>query len=429
VKRNLTLAVCGILLTTCGAEDKEAPAAEKVASFRECNGFSFLAPSFAQAISSGRTENLKHVIETQLIKPLREGEDPPISNVMRAIFGTLTRLSQKPAEIGAPAGEYCAMKNPPPLASANEICEFRRGINVAVHQGKAIDAINLIDPQISIFLNYITGKGNDCKGRPRTPHFELSAIVSNLCVQDTNCQINDGLDLAIGFSAYTRTAAGSKFATDLEALADRPNISGLLDPTKLSENDAVAIVKALLPAITGTDAVGLQNAFNNLPLSQPVKDDLKPVIDDLKVLLGHPEIINPVKRAINCVTIKDKNFDLVRTIYRLSIEEQCSAFGLTAITKAAKQLRTIDNDRGSQAFLIQTLAQSIRADEIATSSAAQVCRTLFSNVPAAGETRSNAQLIIPVVAELVEKGIVKEIIKVTDVLLCGCASGPGAQCN
>jgi hypothetical protein len=418
-----------LILTTCGADNKEAPPAEKVDSERQCDGFNILAPSFVKALATGRTENLKRVVETQLLKPTREGGSPPISDVLRSIFATLTRLSQKPPERGAVGGQYCAPPTaPPPLASSNEICELRRALDLTVHQGKALQAVTALGPQATILFNYLAGRGLDCKGRPRTPHLEVSAIISNLCSQDANCQVNDGLDLVIGLAAYTQSADADVLVEHLTSLSGSANVSAFLDPSKLTENDAVAIVRALIPALANADAAALENAFNTLPLSDALKTEFRPLVNDVKKILSRGTITTPTKRALNCFTTKDKNLDLVRALYRLSIEESCPSFGLTQLAQSVSQLQGIDT-RGSQGFLLQTLAQAVRDDDTAVDSAAQVCRTLFSNTPTQGEVRSNAQLVIPVLAELFEGGIVNEVLCALDVLLFGCSGGRSPACR
>lgn len=421
-------AAVGVALS-CGAEDLEAPPAEQQADLRQCRGMDALMPNFLAAIDQGRTANLKHVIEAHLLTPLREGDSPPASDVLRSVFNTLDAFARKPPERGAPEGQLCAPADaPPPLTEANELCELRRSMDVLVHQGKGIEALELLGPQLNIALDYFTGEGLTCDGRPRTPHYEVAAIVSGLCAQDANCQLSNGLDLVIAFSAYARTPDGKALMEHLNGLSAGTGFSGLLDPSKLTEEDAVAIVKALLPAIQGADAAGLENAFSQLPLSAEVKADLRPVIDDLKKLLAREDLMTPVHRALNCFTSKDKNNDLVRMVYRLAIAEKCPEFGLTRLTEAVKGLQSVD-ERGSLLYLAGTLATAVRRDETAVDSAALVCKTLFSTAREPGEARSNAELALPVVADLVKHHIVDEAICAADTLIFGCAGGSQPACR
>jgi hypothetical protein len=417
------------LAISCGAEDKVAPAAIATsASSVQCKDFAQLMPAFEHAISTGQTENLKIVVENQLLKPLREGGVAPINDVMRSIFQTLTRLASAAPEPGAPTGQTCAADtSPPPLSQANDICEIRRALDSLVHEGKGIEAVNLVSPQLQILLNYIAGRGNDCQGKPRTAHYEVAAVFSSLCTQDANCQLSNGLDLLVAFSDYANTPAGKKLANDLNALAAQDAILNLLDPSQLTEDDTVAIIKALIPAIEGADSTSLHNAFNQLPLSQPVLTALQPMVDDLADVLSHPELITPIRRAITCVTGKDTNYEAVRMAYRIAIGEKCEAFGLTRLTAALKGLEDVDQ-RGSLIFVAGQLGRAIRSDEEAVDSAAVVCRTIFSTAPEAGQARPNAQMVIPVAAQLVEAGVVSEGICAADTLLFGCAGGKQPAC-
>lgn len=427
----LVATVGGVVLgAACGAENAEAPPAENRADIMHCRSFGQLMPNFVAALSQGRTENLKTVVEKQLLKPEREGDAPPVNDVLRAIFKTLSAFAAKPPEAGASAGEYCApTNNPPPLERANELCEMRRSLDVLVHQGKGIDAIGLLEPQIVIMLNYLTGRGLDCKGRPRTPHYEVSSIISGMCSQNAQCQLNNGLDLLIAFTAYSRTPDGKALMEHLNALASKQSITGLLDPSKLTESDTVAIVRGVLPAIQNADAVAFENAFNNLPLPQEVKDDLRPVVEDLKKILGRADLVEPMKKGLNCYSDRDKNLDLVRMVYRVALEEKCPEFGLTRLTEALKGVQEVDQ-RGSLMYLAGTVAVAIRNDETAVDSTAKVCQLLFStSARPPNETRSNAELALPVAAELVQAGLINEGICAADTLIFGCAGGMQPACR
>ena len=72
---------------------------------------------------------------------------------------------------------------------------------------------------------------------------------------------------------------------------------------------------------------------------------------------------------------------------------------------------------------------AVRSDELAIDSAANVCRTIFSTAKPLGAAQSNAQLALPVVADLVKAGVVNEAICAIDTLLFGCAGGVQAACR
>ncbi len=422
-------ALLGVMLAVaCGAENLEAPAAEPKADLRACQGFDQLMPNFVSAIDQGRTQNLKAVVEQQLLKPLREGDSPPVADVLRAVFAAVTGLATKPPEAGAPSGQACA-ESPPPLARANELCEMRRALDVLVHQGKGIDSVTLLEPQLSVALGYLGGTGFDCRGRPRTtPHFEIANIVSNLCTQDANCQVGTGLDLTIGATAYLQTPEGKQLLTHLDELAHKQSIIGLLAPNNLTEDQAVALARGLIPVVQSADAATLEKTFDALPLPSAVRTDLDPVVGDLKLLLNHPEVLGPARNALTCIAAKDKNDDIVRMIYRLAIAEQCDAFGLSRLTSTATGLLAVDA-RGSLLFVVHVLASAIRSDDTAIDSAALVCKTLFSTATPPGQARSNAALALPVIADLVEHHVINEAICAADTLVFGCAGGPQPACR
>jgi len=252
--------------------------------------------------------------------------------------------------------------------------------------------------------------------------------VSQFCTQNLNCQLTDGLDMAIAFTDYVNTPDGKTLVADLNALAKKPSVTGLLNPQSLTEADMVTIARSLIVAVQGADPMALRNAFNALPLPDPVKMDLQPVVNDLEKILGHPELMAPVRRSLNCLTTEDRNLDTVRMIYRLAIEEQCPEYGLTRLTAALQGIQDVDQ-RGSLIFIVGTLARAVRADELAVDSAANVCRTVFSTAKAPGEVNSNAQLALPVVGDLVKSGVVNEGICTIDTLIFGCAGGAQPACR
>jgi hypothetical protein len=305
---------------------------------------------------------------------------------------------------------------------------MRRAMDVLVHQGKGIDAIGLIEPQLNTALAYITGEGVKCNGGARTPHYEIAALFSEMCRPTASCQLANGLDLVIAFSRYARTAEGKKLFADLNELATKSSVLDLLNPSSLTENDAVALARGLLPVLRNADPAALDAAFE-LPFITPqVREDLGPVIADLKDVLARPELMTPVRRALVCYEARDPNLDLVRMVYRLALEEGCPEFGLTRLTAALKGLQEVDQ-RGSLVYLAGTIAAAVRSDETAIDSAAIVCTTLFSTARAPGEARSNAELALPVVADLMRNHVINEALCAADTLIFGCTGGAQPACR
>lgn len=420
--RTALAAFClGLFAGACGATDEVAPPQEKPNV--QCRSFDELMPRFVASISAGRTENLKQVVEKQLLVSARPDDPPPIADVLRVIFATMHAFASKPPEPGGTKTEYCAPKgSPPPLSVANEVCEVRRTLERFVHEGTGLDSVAVFEPQLKGVADYITGSGSSTD---HVPHYEVAAALSNFCANTAQCQLSNGLDLVIAFTDYATTVAGKKLVADLNALGERESLKAFLAPQNLSEDGFVAISRALLPAIAGADPNGLQMAFEQLPLPADLKTDLGPVIDDLKVIVQTPALIEPAKRLINCVTVSDRNSDIARMLYRLAIRDDRDEFGITVLSQVFKRLQDFDQ-RGSIIYLVNTLAKAVRSDEQAITSAARTCRTLLSTSVPAGQSQSNAQLALPVVAELLRGGIIEESICAIDTLLFGCSSG-GAQ--
>lgn len=437
MKRLLAMALV-LSLTTCGADKQVAPAAEvRTGDIHQCQSFEALNPALLKAIQSGKTEVLRRVVEEQLLKA-KDGELAPLLDVLRAVFEGLTRLAKAPPELGAPEGEYCrASSMPPPVAQANELCELRRTLQALVHDGKGIDAINLLEPRLLTLLGYITGEGDKCSGGPRSPqapakyvtHYEVAALFSRMCAQRGNCQLSTGLDLTIAFTEFAATPEGKQMVAHMNALASRSSISSFLQPARLSEDQFVAMAEALIPVVQAADASGVDQAFNAAPIPSDVRADLQPLVADMKLLLGNPALTTPMRLSLECLKQTDPARDLTRMVYRILVSEQCEEFGLTKLTETAKQLESVD-ERGAFFRVLGNVSRAIRRDVTAVDSAASVCRSLFSTEPIAAQgNRSNAELLLPLSYGLVQEGVVNQVICGADTLLFGCAGGAQPACR
>ena len=163
----------GLLVAACGAENLEAPAAVATGDIQHCRSFEQLMPNFTRALDTGKTANLKVVIENHLLTPIPPDDVPPVNEVLRAVFMTLSKLALKPAEPGATGGQYCAPSaSPPPLAQANELCEVRRSLEILVHQGKGLAAVKLLQPVLVGLFDYLTGQGTDDQ-----THYEVASVL------------------------------------------------------------------------------------------------------------------------------------------------------------------------------------------------------------------------------------------------------------
>jgi len=207
-------------------------------------------PNFLAIINSGRTANLACVVRTHLLAGRTPADTPPINDVLRALFALLNGFAHQPAEADAVPGTLCAPDAQPDggawpadagvwpaVDQANQLCEMRRTLYVLIHEGKGIDAVGLLDPQVSGAIDYITGKGKDA-----TPHYEVSGAISRMCSQNAQCQLSNGLDLLIALSAYLEDPAGKKTLADLKALLASPTIQMFLNsaaPNSLTEDGAV----------------------------------------------------------------------------------------------------------------------------------------------------------------------------------------------
>ncbi len=426
--------VAGLALATasCGARDKDAPPPpQKAQDLKHCRSFEELMPRFHASLATGETEGLRTVIEDHLMVGQREGDAPPINDVMRAIFSTLSRFAKLPAEQNALDGDICA-GIPPPLNEAHPMCEMRRAMETLVHQGKGLEAFALVDPLLTSIFDYVIGRPPSSP--EGTPHFEVAGVLSAMCTQNANCQMSDTLDLVIGFTAFLETPDGTEMIHRLDALVKNPELEPFLSDDGQQfggENGIVALADILQITVQGMqDPVEL----DSLPLDK-MPDGIRPGIEalvgDLKKMLDPnraPNILRPMKKVLNCLDKSDGGRELMRMVYRLGFEADVPAFGLTTIMGAVRGLRDTD-ERGTLIHLVNTLALAVRADEQAIDSAARVCQTLFSTKREPGETRHNAEQALPVIADLFRDGFAGEAICAVDTLVYGCAGGSQPACS
>jgi hypothetical protein len=414
----------------CGGDNAEAVAPLYAnAQALKCKSFGQLVPNFLSFIDSGRTANLACVVKAHLLAGRTPNDPPPINDVLRAVFALLNGFAHQPPELHAVPGTLCAPDDDeslwPPVDQANQLCEMRRTLYVLVHKGEGIDAVALIDPQVSGVIDYITG--ND--PYDHIAHYEVSGAVSRLCSQNVQCQLSNGLDLLVALSSYLEDSAGKKTLMDLKTLLNSPTFQGFLNssaPNSLTEDGAVALAKVAIPAIQSASPDDLQNLLNQPPLNA-YQMELQPVVDDVKIVMMTPALYDPLKKTLTCLTWADTNYDLIRMLYRLGLRDMNSNFGITKLAMLIDNLQGLD-PRGALIHLLGTLAAALRADSNAIDSAATVCQQLFSTTIPDGQSKSNAELALPVVGDLFKIGAVDELVCALDTLIYGCSGGSQPAC-
>lgn len=454
------VAVSIVGVSACGATDLDAPRPETPSAqgnLQQCKSFDQLMPSFVSAVRSGKTENLAYVVEHYLTSEGPAGQPAPMPDLLRATFATLNQFAQLPPERGAPEGQLCvptpvggglsADAGIPPPSRANPMCEMRRVMDVFVHQGTAVEAIGLADPQISGALQYITGRLPD--GGRGTSHYEVAGVLSGMCQQNLACQMSDTLDLVIAFTSWLETPEGRLSFDHIEKLVKNPDLEPFL--TSASNTDAGpalggeagvrALADLLLNSIIGMQSPSdldalLNNSLLN-GLSANLRADMNVVVSDSKLMLDPnrtPNILRPLKKVLNCYKVQDSDpvlgyqGNVILMIYRLGLVEKRPEFGLTRLIGLVNGLKNSD-ERGTLVHLVQTIAKATRADEQAIDSAAKVCHEFLNDKAYPGESQPNAELALPVLQDLATKNLTAEAICTVDTLVFGCAGGSQPACS
>lgn len=395
---------------------------------QRCGGLEQLMPNFLEAISTGKTANLAKVVKERLLVSSRPGEPPPLTLLLGAIAKTLEDFAKAPAEPGASPGQLCA-RPAPALAISHPFCELRRAMELLVHEGKAHEALALIDPLVHGVADYIIGRQPSSVGA----HYEVATVFSNLCAQSGVCQLSDGLELLEGLAAYLQAPEGAQLFARLSTVVGHPALEPYLvdDGAEYGgENGVIALVKVVSATLQGMQSPAELEALPITSLPDELQVPAQELIDELERLLDparEPNVLGPLKRSLNCLTVADANHELLRMLYRLGLEAKLAAFGMNRLAKTGEALFEVDA-RKSLAFLAQRMARALREDPRGPEAAAQVCRSLFSTQRAPGDEKSSAELALPVLADLSEAGLASELVCASDTLVFGCAGGPSPAC-
>jgi hypothetical protein len=116
---------------------------------------------------------------------------------------------------------------------------------------------------------------------------------------------------------------------------------------------------------------------------------------------------------------------MLSLVYDLAFKGQ--ELGLAQILGALEALADLDG-RATLVTFLKRACIMIRADEEGIIAARGLCARALSTTPPAEGGASNAELVMPVVADLFGGGASHELVCVTDSLLFGCASGPQPAC-
>lgn len=400
-----------------------------------------LAPAFVRIVTDETAApRLKTVVEQYLLKPEREGAPPPIVSLVRIGFGVISDFALDACERGSPCGpggNPCNDASPPAPIVANRMCLLRRLLATFVHEGRGLEALQLVDPVVYSVLAYLDGRPPVAGAK----HPEVAGLFARACSSPGLCKPDATLDLFSALLAYFRPPRGKDALNAINALWNNPALSGpdgfithLNVENQLGEEGYVLLLKFLLSAVLQMKADATW--FDNLDgvLTQyvyPAIDDskqpgLRAQIDQVRAVLRdaldprRPEpVLKPLQKVVYCINQIDKNGDLLRMLYRLAFEAK--AVGMRDLLKAAEGMFAID-EKGVVVETVRALVEAIRRDDQGVAAALEVCAVALDTAPDATGA-SNAGHVVEVMADLFQGGAVGEMLCVADTLLYGCAGG------
>jgi hypothetical protein len=426
-----------------------------------------MAPALLKALRGGNAERLRVVVERHgLLEDQPDGSPSPLTSLVYLSLRTLTAMGSDAPEEGAPPGELCNGDNPPAPSASNRTCEARRIIDTFVHRGHGLAALRLIDPLLAGVLNYVVGQAPSAT----EPHYELAAMLSASCSK-AFCRTEDALTLLINLFAWlepteAQPRRGQESVARLNAVFSHPSIDkafGLVRSSMTAE-DMVVFGNLLLDNLMAlpTDPEkfdlayhrGIEIAVNDLltklkvTRDDPEYGDLRLALDEVlgpheKVDESQPhgalrpllyDLLDPsrprpvlgvLQRVLDCSRRNDPTSSLMRMVFDLGIKD--GVVGLGEIFAALEEVGRVD-ERASLVTFARLTLEMLLDDEEGTSAFRQICADLLDTQPPEGGGVSNAELLLPVAADLFEEGAVGEGLCVVDTLLFGCAGGVQPAC-
>ncbi|MBI5547078.1 MAG: hypothetical protein HY901_24625 [Deltaproteobacteria bacterium] len=449
-------------LASCGAQDREGP--PPAPKPQRCRSLDALAPALMDSLKGGQSEKLREVIERErLFDDKADGSPSPVKTLLRVSIATLSSMAADPPELGAAEGQLCNEANPPASRDSNRMCEARRILRVFVREGRGIEALQLLDPLVARVLGYLVGASGG------EPHYEVAAVLATSCTKPY-CRTEDTLDMAVGILSFLEPTVEQPRRTfevlqALTELVQDPAMGSLSKSVReqMGEDGFVAFANLLRDNLMELpdDPEGFERKYHmdievrindlltrTLGITREGFPELRAKLDKAlgahegdEVLLPHgsqrpvlmdlldparPEpVLVPLQKQLDCLRKTDLSSALPHLLYALSFGE--AALKLSEILASVTRLAELDERVSLLTFFKRTLVM-IRLDEEGTSAARELCsRALDTGLPAEGGL-SNAELVMPVLADMFAGGVLGEVVCVIDSLLFGCASGPQPAC-
>jgi len=461
----LVTSFASALALCCGAQNLPGP--EPRPRPQQCRALKDMAPALTEALEGSRAERLAAVVErNRLLDAQPDGTPSPFVTLVKIALKTCSAMASDPPEPGAAPGELCSELFPPASKDSNRTCEAQRILRTFVREGKGIEALRLLDPLVASILNYVVGRAPAAT----TPHYEVSASLAATCTK-AYCRTEDMLDLFIGVMAALEPTSEEprravRVLAQLNALLTNPETTKVftaLESSGWSDDDFVAFTNILLDNVMALPAdpegfadtyhrelevrvndllttVGitrekpeykaLREALDALlgsheNLSQP-HGDARPLIYDMLDPARPEPVLRPLQKVLSCVRASDPNSSIIRMLHSLAYERDL--LGLRDLMVAVEAVARID-ERVSLATFGKRALQMIRADDEEMAASRKVCATFFDTRPGPEGAASNAELWLPVAADLFQGGAVGEVVCVLDSLLYGCAGGSQPACQ
>lgn len=461
----------------CGAQNRVDDYAEPVAA--RCPSITSIAPVLADALNTSSPDRLLDIVERYgLTEQRADGLPSPLQSVFWMILRTLNDMGADIPEPGAPEGQRCNDLTPPPATDSNRLCEARRLLKLFIHEGAALDSLELISSVMRDLLDEGKGDcgeedGEACEesfGGLRVGVADVLAIIGDGCGRRDVCDPYDLFDLIIGFLGFLEPTADEpdrphRLLDAIRAPITHPwTEAGLLLLKDLMTTDAwIAFVNLIIDNImilpTEGEAFaaryheGIEVPLNAVLTSAGVTresekygdlrqaldvligghedplsphGDARPIIYDLLDPAGPWKVLGPLQGFLYCWRNIDPDSDIARFVLELDAGEGVSNLGwLVDILEA---LIAVDDRIAMITFTRRTL-QMMRADAEGTFAIQRICAAFLDDTPDPRTFETSIEVLLPGVREFFATDTLRELFCLLDAFLYGCSGGPLPACE
>lgn len=438
-----------VLLPRCGAEHVDAPALppDPQQTPAPCRTLEAQMPRFFEMMRDPARPLASLRDAVQRLSRGEPGEYTPMSTLLSSGVNGLRDFTDDPwersnkgCESRPPGLPMCFVDVPRSVECESRACALRRTLDFGLRDEGMNQAIDDMKPLLAKLLGYMSNTGQGADGKE---HYEIVEVLHRSSQYEALCSPANLLDVLDGIVLYLRGdpscgdgCPGRRMIDVLKRLLNDPTLEEFLSSFQSSQADGQGraafqtIARVLMQNLSQIDEASYYQQLEEIVslYLRPFFDsdssgkwnDLSDTIDELLVLLKDlldPQrpgsFVKPLKGVIRCLSVIDKDQQIVGALYDLLSKPTESGQGvdLGELVDVIDRAIRLDRD-GTIATALHAIFASSRKSEIAMSA----WRGFFGEIL----TVENARDMVPVLREMLERDVLDELFVVVNSLLYGC---------